>query len=102
MDKVEYISCVDCENILEMVIDPYVLGLLDTNKNDYDLMYKCTYPEDQREKIFRRVVLQNGVAKADTLQALNSFINYNHKYRLKNNENVFSSPVWMNHLVFNL
>lgn len=85
MDKVEYISCVDCENILEMVIDPYVLGLLYTNKNDYDLMYKCTYPEDQREKIFRRVVLQNGVAKADTLQALNSFINYNHKYRLKNN-----------------
>lgn len=65
-------------------------------------MYKCTYPEDQRERIFRRVVLQNGIPKADTLQALNSYMNYNHKYRLKNNENVYSSPVWMNSLIFNL
>ncbi len=65
-------------------------------------MYKCTYPSDQREKIFRRVVLHNGVPKADTLQALGTYINYNHKNRIKNNENVCSSPVWMNSLIFNL
>lgn len=47
-------------------------------------------------------MLQNGVPKADTFQALSAYMNYSHKYRLKNNENVFSSPVWMNSLVFNL
>ena len=74
----------DCENILEQVIDPYVLGVLSINRNEFDLMYKCTYPEDQREKIFRRVVLKNNVPKADTLQALNTPIN-NSKHRIKNN-----------------
>ena len=74
----------DCENILEQVIDPYVLGALSINRNEVDLMYKCTYPEDQREKIFRRVVLKNKVPKADTLQALNTPMN-NSKHRIKNN-----------------
>lgn len=48
LDKVEFVSCVDCENILEQVIDPYVVGVLSINRNLFDLMYKCTYPEDQR------------------------------------------------------
>ena len=29
--------------MLEMVVDPYMIGLFDVNKEDYDLMYKCTY-----------------------------------------------------------
>lgn len=69
-----------------MVIDPYVVGLLDSNKDGLDLMYKCTYPEDQRETIFRRVALHNNEPKADTLNALNSYINYNNKNRMKNKE----------------
>ena len=43
-DKIEYAACCDCENILETVIDPYVLGLLDYEKEECDLMYKCAFP----------------------------------------------------------
>lgn len=44
MDGIEFVSCCDCENMLESVLDPYMVGLFDANKQDYDLMYKCTYP----------------------------------------------------------
>jgi UDP-N-acetylglucosamine pyrophosphorylase len=43
MEGIKYVVSVDCENILEMVLDPYLIGLLDKNQ-DYDLMYKCTHP----------------------------------------------------------
>jgi len=85
-----------------MVVDPYVLGLLDSRKKEYDLMYKCTYPENQKDRTFRRVIVQNGVPKADSVQNLSSFINYDSKYRTQNNENVTQSPVWMNSLIFNV
>lgn len=85
-----------------MVIDPYVLGLLDSKKSEFDLMYKCTYPENQKDRTFRRVVMQNGVPKTDSVQNLSSFINYNSKYRVQNNEIIMQSPVWMNSLIFNV
>ena len=68
-----------------MVIDPYTVGLLDKHKNEYELMYKCTYSENQREKIFRRIVLQNNAPKADTITGLFSYMNYGNKNRVKNN-----------------
>lgn len=80
-DGIEYVSCCDCENILESVLDPYIVGLLEANKAEYDLMYKCTYPENQKDRIFRRVVLQNGSLKADTIQDLTTIANYNSKQR---------------------
>jgi len=46
--------------------------------------------------------MQNDVPKADTVQSLNCYMNYNSKYRVKNNESVYSSPVWMNSLIFQL
>jgi hypothetical protein len=81
-----------------MVVDPFLLGL--AAEGGQDVVYKCAYPLDPKEKLLRRVVVQNGVPRADTQQTLNSFINYNHKYRGQNNENVQSSPIWMGHLVF--
>ena len=84
MDKIEYVCCADCENMLEMVVDPYMIGLLDVNKEDYDLMYKCTYAENQKDKIFRRVVVQNGYPKADAIQDLTTIANYNSKKRTNN------------------
>jgi UDP-N-acetylglucosamine pyrophosphorylase len=102
LDKVDYVCCVDCENILEVVVDTYMLGLLESRREECDLMYKCTYTDNQRDNIFKRVVLQNGVPKADTIQAMACYTNYNSKYRASNNEAVLSSPVWMNSLIFQL
>ena len=65
-------------------------------------MYKCTYPENQKDRTFRRVVMQNNVPKADSIQNLSSFINYNSKFRVQNNETIMQSPVWMNSLIFNV
>jgi hypothetical protein len=31
-DMIEYVACCDCENMLETIIDPYVLGLLDASR----------------------------------------------------------------------
>jgi len=46
--------------------------------------------------------MQNGVPKTDSVQNLSSFINYNSKYRVQNNEIIMQSPVWMNSLIFNV
>jgi hypothetical protein len=99
-EGVQFVCCFECENLMEMVVDPFLVGLLAESR--HELAYKCAYPADQREKSFRRMVLQNGVPRADTLLTLNSFINYNHKYRSKNNENFLNSPLWTNSLVFRL
>ena len=85
--------------MLESVIDPYLVGLFDVNKDDYDLMYKCTYPENQSERIFKRVVLQNGVPKADIIPNLTSFSNNYNKQTNINEHIIKESPVWMGHVI---
>ena len=83
-----------------MVVDPYLVGLLHSQKQHYDLMYKCTYPENQKDRTFRRVLLQNGTPKADSVQNLTALIAYDSRHRAQNTEHVTQSPVWMNSLVF--
>lgn len=102
MDQVEYVCCADCENMLEMVVDPYLVGLLHTNHTNYDLLYKCTYPENQRDRIFRRIVQHNKVPKADTKDGLGVYLNYHNHHRVRNEQVIQASPIWMNSLVFAL
>jgi len=64
-----------------MVIDPYVLGLLDSQKDECDLMYKCTFPENLKDRTFRKVIVVNGVPKADNVQMISSLINYNSPHK---------------------
>lgn len=99
-EGVQFVACAESDNLLEMVVDPFLVGL--AAEGGQEVVYKCTRPLDQKEKVSRRVVIQNGAPRADTPQTLNSFINYNHKYRAQNSENVLSSPVWMGSLVFAL
>lgn len=82
-DGVELVACADSENVLEMVVDPFLVGL--AAEGPHEVVYKVAYPFEMKDKLFRRVVLQNGVPRADTLSTLNSFVNYNHKYRINNN-----------------
>ncbi len=77
-EGVEYVCCVESDNLLEMVVDPFLVGLAAEGE---EVVYKCSYPLDMKDKLLRRVVVQNGVVRADTPQTLNSFINYNHRYR---------------------
>jgi hypothetical protein len=101
-EKIEYVCCCNCENMLEMVIDPYLVGLFDVNKNDYDLMYKCTYPENQNDRTFKRVVWQNGIPKADTIPNLSTIENNYNKQSTINLQVVQDSPVWMGSLIFHV
>jgi hypothetical protein len=43
--------------------------------------------------------MQNNVPKADSIQNLSAFINFNSKFRVQNNEIIMQSPVWMNSLL---
>jgi hypothetical protein len=70
--------------MLETVIDPYLVGLFDVNKDDYDLMYKCTYPENQNERIFKRIILDKGVPKADTIPNLTNYASSYNKHSSEN------------------
>ena len=98
-EGVQYVSCAESDNLLEMVVDPFMVGLA---ADQQEVVYKCSYPSDPKDKLQRRVVVQNGVVRADNPQILSSFINYNHRYRAQNNENVFASPILMGSSVFPL
>jgi hypothetical protein len=81
-EGVKYVSCAESDNLLEMVVDPFMVGLAAEGE---EVVYKCSYHSDLKDKLQRRVVVQNGVVRADTPQTLSSFINYNHRYRAQNN-----------------
>ena len=51
---IEYVCCMGVENILEKVIDPYMLGMAETE--GYGGVYKCTYPENENENLSRIVL----------------------------------------------